>query len=116
MVKTALKPLPPAWREKNRYLAFELMEGSTSKEDLSGAIMSGALSLYGEIGVSEMNLRLVDFEENSGKGVIKVERSHVEDGRMALAFVSSAGRDKTPVALKVIGVSGSLKKARSFVI
>ena len=106
-----LNPLPPSKRESNRYLVYEVTAGGpVSGEDMGKAIWASALSFLGELGVARSGLRVVDFDDKKQKGVIKVGRASVDEGRMVLALVKEAGRQK--VALRVMGVSGILKKAR----
>ena len=108
---TVLNPLPPAKREKNRYLVYEVKsEQPVKSEDIGREIWKVALDFLGELGVSRSSLRVVDFDEGKQKGVIKVNRASVEEARMTLALVKEVSKQK--VALKTVGVSGILKKAR----
>jgi ribonuclease P/MRP protein subunit POP5 len=108
---TSLNPLPPAKRERNRYIVYEVLSDSpASGEEMGKAIWASALSFLGELGVSRSGLRVVDFDEKKQKGVVKATHNHVDEVRVALSLVKEAG--KKPVALHVVGVSGILKKAR----
>lgn len=109
---TSLNPLPSSKRERNRYLVYEVLSDSPVKgEDMGKAIWKTALDFLGELGVSRSSLRVVDFDENKQKGVIKVNHLSVEEARMVLALIKEVNKSK--VALNVLGVSGILKKARS---
>lgn len=108
---TSLNPLPPAKRERNRYLVYEAHAASpVSGEDIGKAIWASALSFLGELGVSRSGLRVVDFDEKKQKGIIKVNHTSVEEARVVLALVKEV--NKKPVALRVVGVSGIIKKAK----
>jgi ribonuclease P/MRP protein subunit POP5 len=108
---TSLNPLPPAKRERNRYLVYNVLSDSpVSGEDMGKAIWREALSFLGELGVSRSGLRIVDFDEKKQQGVIKTGHTSVDEARVVLALVKEVS--KKPVTLHVIGVSGILKKAR----
>jgi ribonuclease P/MRP protein subunit POP5 len=108
---TSLNPLPPSKREKNRYLVYEVnSEKPVKGEDIGRAIWKTALDFLGELGVSRSSLRVVDFDEKKQKGIIKVNHTSVEEARMTLALVKEINKQK--VALKTVGVSGILKKAK----
>jgi ribonuclease P/MRP protein subunit POP5 len=109
---TSLNPLPPSKREKNRYLVYELKsDAPVSSEAIGKEIWKTALDFLGELGVSSSSLRVVDFDETKQKGIIKVNHTAIEEARMTLALVKEV--EKKKVALKVLGVSGILKKARA---
>jgi len=108
----SLNPLPPSKRERNRYLVYEVFasEFPLRSEDMGKAIWKTALEFLGELGVARSGLRIVDFDETKQKGIIKVNHTSVEEGRVVLSLVKEINKKK--VALRVVGVSGILKKAR----
>ena len=85
-------------------------ESPIKSEDIGKAIWKTALEFLGELGVARSGLRIVDFDEAKQKGIIKVNHTSVEEGRVVLSLVKEINKKK--VALRVIGVSGILKKAR----
>ena len=108
---TSLNPLPPAKRERNRYLVYSVTsEKPVKSEDIGREIWKTALDFLGELGVSRSSLRVVDFDEKKQKGIIKVNHMSVEEARMTLALVKEVNKQR--VALQVVGVSGILKKAK----
>ena len=80
-------------------------------EEIGTAIWKTALEFLGELGVSKSSFRIVDFDEKRQKGIVKVNHSSVEEARVVLALRKEV--NKKPVALRVLGVSGILKKAKS---
>ncbi|SFM17490.1 Rpp14/Pop5 family protein [Methanolobus profundi] len=100
-----MKVLPPTLRENKRYLAFELIaEGQVSRDELIREIFSASGSLLGDLGSSECNIWLFEFEDL--KGVISCDRDHVWQTRAVLATISSIKGKK--VILHVLGVSGTV--------
>lgn len=109
---TSLNPLPPSKRGKNRYLVYHVRsEEPVTGEGIGKAVWKTALEFLGELGVSRSGLRIVEFDEKAQKGIVKADRSSVEEARAVLALVKQAGGER--VALNVLGVSGILKKARA---
>lgn len=105
------KTLIPSLRERNRYIAFELTsEGKLPREDVVGGMWSSLLSSLGTLGASKTGFWFMDWIPEKSVGVIKVNHGSVEDVRAALAL--AANIKGKPVVFHVLGVSGTLKKAR----
>ncbi|MFH1722568.1 MAG: Rpp14/Pop5 family protein [Candidatus Altiarchaeota archaeon] len=109
--KGVLNPLPPTLRERNRYLAFKV-EGSRSfgSEEVGRSIWAVSLRFLGELGVSKTSLRIIEFDEKKQKGIVKCTHKTVAEVRAAIAVISEI--EKTKAAVRVIGVSGTIKKAK----
>jgi len=111
MADTVLNPLPSSKRERNRYLVFEIVSDlKFGMGDVSKAVWRGVLDYLGELGASRTSLRMVDWDQSTQKGTIKVSHKSVAEVRAALALVKEI--DRKPVAFHVMSVSGILKKAR----
>lgn len=111
-----MKPLSPALREKKRYIAFELVsEEAITRHDLISEIWSSAGSLLGDIGRSECGLWMLSFdgkqtkEDFCARGIIRCAAERTWESRAALATVNSVRR--TRVAIRVLGISGTVKEA-----
>jgi ribonuclease P/MRP protein subunit POP5 len=103
--------LPPTLREKNRYVAFELIsDGRFDKKDVSGSISRAFFGLFGEKGGSEANLWLIDWEKERSLGILKVAHRSLDSAMAALATLNNLGGEK--VIVHVLGISGTLKSAR----
>lgn len=108
---TVLNPLPSSKRERNRYLVFEVISnGKFNKTEISKAIWRSALQFLGELGASKLSLRLVEWDENNQKGILKVNHKGVQETRASLTLIKEI--EKSKVILHVLIVSGILKKAR----
>jgi len=104
-----MKKLLPSLRERKRYLVFELLaKNEISRDELAKEIVSASHSLYGDIGVSRINPRLVDF--NGKSGILRCAQDKVNEARAILATVNSI--NGMPLALRVVGVSGTIKAAK----
>ena len=103
-----MKILPPTLRESNRYLAISLTaEGDIPRRDLVNEILFCAATLLGDVGSSEMGIRLLSFKEN--KGIIQCRLDRVWETRAALATVTSIKSMR--IRIKILGVSGTVRGA-----
>lgn len=92
-----------------RYLAVRLRaENPVGKKRFVAALEESARGLLGDAGAAALDLWIYDVSGDSA--VIGCRRDSVAEARAALACVHSVeGR----VAPRVVGVSGSIRKARS---
>jgi ribonuclease P/MRP protein subunit POP5 len=114
-----LKGLPPALRRKKRYVAFKII---TDMDDLNNIemkithtlwqeIWQSILSLYGEW-YGNAGIRIEYFDEKSMEGIVKCCRDKLESVIVALTLISRIGNMN--VAVKTLGVSGTIKGCRKF--
>lgn len=105
--------LPPTLRPRARYLAYEVISDSKVEfTDVINAIWFSVISLLGELGMAETNIRVIKDSWNASKqlGLIRVGHTSVEPVRSALALANRIG--ETPVIIRVLGVSGTIKGAK----
>ncbi len=107
------KPIPPTLRQRNRYMVFKILSDSTyDRKQVVNAIWDNMLRLYGESGVSETSLWMMDWDEKKSRGIIKVNHKSVGLVRAGLTLVKEVNGKKA--LLQVLTISGTLKKARCF--
>ncbi len=107
----SLNPLPSSKRERNRYLVYKVVSPHPlTAEQMGRAVWKSALSLFGEFGVSQLSLKIIEFNEKEQKGIIKVNHLSVDKARSILSLIKEV--DHAPVLIYTIGVSGILKRAR----
>lgn len=112
--KRSLNPIPSSMRGKKRYVLFELRSrGSLTKNLVESAIYSTFLREYGSIGVGRQKLRLVLFNPESGKGIVRCSLECLTEVKVGILFVQEVGQEK--VVPRVIRVSGSMRKLKEFV-
>ncbi len=105
------KTLPPTLRDKTRYIAFKLMgEKRFDGEEVKRALWRSFLDTLGIIGTANATPWLIEFDEESQTGIIRVDRAHVEDIRLALVLIKSVSGSR--VILRTLGVSGTIKRLR----
>lgn len=106
-----MKPLPPTLREKQRYLRFRIhAEEDVRFGEFVDAVWGSVLSYMGSKNAGKANHWVIKnkFKHRSQEGVIKVEKSSVDDFRAALTLVDNFEGKKGFV--EVAEVSGSIKK------
>lgn len=109
------KLLPPTQREKNRYLAFEITSDQKySREDIVKAVWNAALRYIGEKGASASSLWIMDWDDETQRGIIKVNHTSVDDIKASLTLLTEIkkGENRYTAAYRTITVSGTLKKLR----
>ncbi len=105
--------LPPTLRPRARYLAYEVIsDAKVDSSDVTNAIWFGLIGLLGELGTADAQIRIIRDSWNAEKqtGLLRVSHNAVEAVRAALAFASRIG--DTPVIIRVLGVSGTIRGAR----
>ncbi len=106
--------IPPSLRDRRRYLVFEwISEWGIDKWTLLSEIRDSIFSLYGDVGASESNIRLIEYanaeDTDGGMGILRCAHDKVEEVRAALACIHSANEAR--LSIRVIGISGTIKGA-----
>lgn len=113
MSEDKLNRLPPALRQKERYLKFKIhSEGKIELGEVVDAIWEKSISYLGTKETSEADFWVIgnQFNEEKQVGIVKVNRDKIDDFRAALALVNNIAGGKG--FLQVKKVSGSIKKLK----
>jgi len=98
-------------RVRQRYLALKIIcEQFIDREDLIRVLWDAILQLFGEYGASQVNLSLVEYEPEGNYAVLRCSQKALEMVRASIASITEINAE--PVAIHVIGVSGTLKSLR----
>lgn len=112
-----LKALLPSLREKKRYLAFEIVSKNRIKSfsSVSKAIWQGMLSFNGTKGAAQAGIWLLPerYNPQTQKGIIRVNHKAVDSLKASLMTIQNV--ENTPALVRSVGVSGSLRKATTYV-
>ena len=109
------KLLPPTLREKNRYLAFEIISDQKfSRDEIVKALWNASLRYLGEKGTSQTSMWIMDWDQDTQRGIIKVNHLSVDDIKAALTLMTEIRKEenKHRAAYRTLTVSGTLKKLR----
>ena len=97
-------------KENWRYIAFRVLsESKPSEQELTRAVINSVTRLLGEIGASETNVWLLEYDKNKQNGIIKC--SHDAQTRVLGAITTITKIGENPAALIALGTSGTIKKA-----
>jgi ribonuclease P/MRP protein subunit POP5 len=103
--------IPPTLRERNRYIAFELVcDSAVSRGEVVKAVWNALLQFLGELGASKTSLWVMDWNEEKKQGVLKVNHLSVDEVRAALTLMK--GFNGKHAVFRTLGVSGSVKKTK----
>jgi ribonuclease P/MRP protein subunit POP5 len=103
--------IPPTLRERNRYIAFELVcDSPIGRGEVVKATWNVLLRFLGELGASKTSLWVMDWNEEKKQGILKVNHLSVDEVRAALVLMNDLGGK--PVVFRTLGVSGSVKKTK----
>ena len=107
--------LLPSLRQKKRYVVFELI--STKKfsfQEIKEAVDSSVALFLGQLGMARSSPLLLKekFSPEKQRFIIKVNNKYVDELKAALTLNKKI--KNTPVVIKSIITSGTLKKASAF--
>ncbi|MFB6168543.1 MAG: Rpp14/Pop5 family protein [Haloferacaceae archaeon] len=111
-----MNSLPKSRRPRWRYLGVGVEVGAApdaapDRRALQSAVWDAATALLGDPGSAAVDPRVVEFSfspgDETGTAMVRVRRGEVERGRAVLACVAAV--DGSPVALRVRGVSGTMR-------
>lgn len=101
----------PVRRKRRRYLGVEVdCARALSAKEMVDTIQRGVIDLYGVAGLSTVEPSLIEFDEGNQRGILRCNRERVRTFRAALALITDVGG--TPAAIRVAGVSGTIRSLR----
>ncbi len=108
-----VKAVLPSWREKKRYVAFEVLSHSKIKavSEVSKAIWRSHLAVCGELGAAQAGMMFLHnkYDPRTQRGLLRVSHDHVHHVRASLALLQQI--EQQPVIVRSVGTSGVLRKA-----
>jgi RNase P/RNase MRP subunit POP5 len=88
------------------------MQPAPDAESLKKAIYSEALRFFGEFGLSHVALKLMEFDAGKKIGILRCERTHLEEVLGFLALIDSLdGKSARLISKKSSGTIAGLKMA-----
>ncbi len=98
-------------RENKRYLAFMVDTGApVDAVELKKELFTSIFSFIGELGFSQADPKLIEFNQKTSMGIIKCSVERLDSVRCSLSLLKSiSGR---MAAIRLLGNSGTLKSLR----
>jgi len=96
---------------RRRYLALLVeSEDSVERGELTDAIWKAVTQLFGEYGASQAGMAVIDYDEQSRRGVVRCSHKALPMVKASIASITKMNGKST--AIRVLGVSGTLKALR----
>jgi ribonuclease P/MRP protein subunit POP5 len=102
-------------RLRQRYLAIRLLteESMPSEERFRSVLWTELQNLYGELGVSKIGFWVIIYHPELKAAIIRCQHDQVRALRATLATITRVG--STSLIFHVVGVSGTIRKAKTFI-
>jgi len=102
--------MKPTARFKKRYVSFSLLlDGKpASAGEAKSLVHEHFLSFFGESGVSSLAFKLIKYDEKSGKGIVRCERSRADETIFCMACLSEWKGKKA--RMESLSTSGTIKR------
>ena len=102
-------------RPRHRYLAVQLVGATDSvpEEAFREGLWQQLQQLYGELGVSRTGFWVMIYDSAAHASIIRCQHDQVRELRAALATVT--GIRGVPLLLHVVGLSGTINKAKQLI-
>jgi len=110
MQRKKLKMNMPTLREKERYIAFEVIsEEPIVFSDLESAVWNTAQDFFGELGTAQTSLWIIKnlYDEKKQVGVIRCNNLSVEKVLTSLGLITRLGDVR--VIFKIHKISGTIR-------
>lgn len=108
------KLLPPTLRPTKRYIAFEIISDQPVQySEFANAVWASLFNFLGELGSSEAKIWFIHnlYDDKTQKGLLKCTHDSVEKVRTVLSLIQIIS--ETRVVVKIMGVTGTIKSART---
>ncbi len=98
-------------RARRRYIAFQVQSDTQhTKQDIIDAINRFTLTLRGERGTTKRYPHLLEYDQQSGRGILMCTHTMIEPLRLLLNSIHNIANKKAKMT--VIGVSGTIRRVR----
>ena len=106
----SLKALKPTKRERKRYIVYQIETEINSVQEKLIKQLKENLGIFGS---AKAGILPIQYENKSKIGILRVNHKMVDEIRANFVLISEI--DKEKFIIKTLGVSGILKKAKSYI-
>ncbi len=97
---------------RRRYLYVKVSsDGTITDEQFINAVFDKVHFLYGVTGASEMNTRLIEWDDTKQSAIVRVHHTMLTEARAAIAHIQEISENE--VRLDIERVSGTIKTLKS---
>lgn len=112
--KSYIKALEARKPRRKRYIVFEVISNETiTASELNHTLGEEAEKLLGILGLSDITLKLIDFDEKLKRGIIRTDNYSKYIVLALLGLIRNIGNKK--VLLIPLKTTGTIKKARQLI-
>lgn len=108
-----MKPLLPTLKERQRYVVYQVISAHPLGIDISEPLLRRISETLGVFGMAQAGILSIEYNEKTQYGVLRCNHDQVVRVKTALLMATHIG--KTPVIIRVRGVSGMINKTKRFV-
>ena len=100
--------IPRGLLGRRRYVLFEVLprDNAPNRSELERSLRRTALSLYGVVGASEIELSLKSYSQRRGRGILKTDNKSIS---RVLCLLLATSRVLGLSGVRVLAVSGTLR-------
>jgi RNase P/RNase MRP subunit POP5 len=115
MEQKKMKILQPTLREKQRYIALQVISEESEElnySDLEAAVWNTMLDFLGEEGVSKTSVWLMKdcWDQKRQKGILRCNNKSVQEVIASLGLIDRLGDNR--ITFKILRISGTIKSIR----
>lgn len=106
--------MKPTMRFKQRYILFEVNgneRDSLTEKEVRDFIFESLLSFFGEEGFARLAFKLISYDNNKKRGILRCERSMV--GQFIASFALCGGIGGKNARIECLQTSGTIRKLAS---
>lgn len=107
-----MKPLLPTWRERKRYIVYEVITAHPTPRDFSTPLLERLGEQLGVFGAAKAGILSVQYDTRTQTGILRAAHTATPEVRAALLMITHLGRQE--VLIRTLGISGALAGARRF--
>ena len=105
--------LLPSLKQKKRYIVFEIVsKQSFSALEVKTEVEKALLLFLGQLGVAKASPLFLKEKYKNNRFIVKVNNSYVDECKAALLLIKKI--KDTPVMIKSLITSGTIKKANAY--
>ncbi len=98
-------------KENWRYIGFEVIsDNAPDEKEIIKSITSAILRFVGEVGASETNVWLIEYDEKRKRGIFRCSNRALTKVLGAITTISNVA--EKPAVFNTLGVSGTIKKLK----
>ena len=116
---TSNNPFPPTLRENRRYIVFQVHAAASggrpkfSRSEVNNAAWRAVLDLIGKKGAGDADFALIEFNEQTQKGILRTNAPFTDKVIAALVLLTDVNLN--PAFVHCLKTTGTIKQAEKLI-